>query len=97
MLAQLDHAPEVRTAVADAQQQARLGLASLFHHIDPTLDEQKAWVVGSFYLALLPGVMAQWLIDPDHAPTGRDLAEALRTITADSHRVFTRSWPRTPG
>jgi hypothetical protein len=30
----------------------------------------------------LLGVMAQWLIDPDRAPSGRDLAEALRTIVA---------------
>jgi AcrR family transcriptional regulator len=82
MLAQVDHAPEVRTAVADAQEQARLGLASLFHRIDPTLDQRSAWAVGSFYLALLPGVMAQWLIDPEHAPSARDLTEALRTIAA---------------
>jgi AcrR family transcriptional regulator len=83
MLGQVDHAPEVRKVVADAQQQARVGLASLFHYLDPTLDERSAWAVGSFYLALLPGVMAQWLIDPHHAPSARDLADALRTITAD--------------
>jgi hypothetical protein len=83
MLAQLDHAPEVRRAVADAQERARVGLAALFHRIDPTHDERSAWAVGSFYLALLPGVMAQWLIDPEHAPSGGDLADALRTIVAD--------------
>jgi|Tabmets5t2r1_1033131.scaffolds.fasta_scaffold02495_4 AcrR family transcriptional regulator len=83
LIAQLDRAPEVRTAVADAQERARLGLAALFHGLDPALDEKQARVVGSFYLALLPGVMAQWLIDPEHAPTGHDLAEALRTIVAD--------------
>jgi hypothetical protein len=83
LLAQLDQAPEVRDAVADAQQRARLGLASLFHHLNPDLDEPAAWAVGSFYLALLPGVVAQWLIDPDHAPSARDLAAALRTIAAD--------------
>jgi hypothetical protein len=83
LLSQVDQAPEVRAAVAQAQERARLGLAALFHHLDPTLDEKKAWAVGSFYLALLPGVMAQWLIDPEHAPSGRDLAEALRTIVAD--------------
>jgi AcrR family transcriptional regulator len=83
MLAQLDQAPEVRAAVAEAQEQARMGLAGLFHHLDPALGEQKAWVVGSFYLALLSGVMAQWLIDPEHAPSGHDLAQALRTIVAD--------------
>jgi AcrR family transcriptional regulator len=91
MLAQLDEAPEVREAVAAAQQRARLGLASLFHHLDPTLDGRSAWAVGSFYLALLPGVMAQWLIDPDHAPSGRDLAEALRAIVADVGADRTRS------
>jgi AcrR family transcriptional regulator len=84
LLAQLDHAaPAVRQAVADAQQRARLGLAALFHHLDPVLDEPRALAVGSFYLALLPGVMAQWLIDPEHAPSGRDLTDALRTIVAD--------------
>jgi acyl dehydratase len=83
MLAQLDQAPEVRAAVADAQQRARAGLAAMFHHLDPTLDERTVWAVGSFYLALLPGVMAQWLIDPDRAPSARDLARALQTIVAD--------------
>jgi hypothetical protein len=73
----------VRAAVADAQQRARMGLAALFHHLDPTEDERTASRVGSFYLALLPGVMAQWLIDPEHAPSGHDLAEALRTIATD--------------
>jgi AcrR family transcriptional regulator len=91
MLAQLDQAPEVREAVAAAQQRARLGLASLFHHLDPTLDGRSAWAVGSFHLALLPGVMAQWLIDPDHAPSARDLAEALRAIVADVGADRTRS------
>ncbi|HET9779918.1 MAG TPA: TetR/AcrR family transcriptional regulator [Propionibacteriaceae bacterium] len=80
ILAQIDHDPQVRNAVAEAQQRARLGLAMLFHDIDPSINGQQAHAVGSFYLALLPGVMAQWLIDPDEAPTGRDLAAALQTI-----------------
>jgi AcrR family transcriptional regulator len=83
LMAQIDQAPEVRAAVADAQEQARLGLAALFHHLDPTLEERSAWAVGSFYLALLSGVMAQWLIDPEHAPSSRDLAQALQTVVAD--------------
>ncbi|HZA82892.1 MAG TPA: TetR/AcrR family transcriptional regulator [Actinomycetes bacterium] len=83
LLTEIDQAPEVRKVVAEAQERARLGLASLFHGLDPALDEHTAWVVGSFYLALLPGVMAQWLIDPEHAPSGRDLADALRAILAD--------------
>ena len=80
ILAQIDRDPQVRSAVAEAQQRARLGLAMLFHSIDPSINGEQAHAVGSFYLALLPGVMAQWLIDPDEAPTGRDLADALWTI-----------------
>ena len=44
------------------------------------VDEDSARVVGSFYLALLNGLMVQWLLDPDQAPTGHDVAEALRNI-----------------
>jgi AcrR family transcriptional regulator len=83
MLAQLDRAPEIRPVVAEAQQQARPGLAALFHPSDQTLDQRSAWQLGSFYLALLPGVMAQWLIDPEHAPSARDLTDALRTIVSE--------------
>jgi AcrR family transcriptional regulator len=86
LLAQIDESREVRAAAADAQQQARQGLASLFQHLDPTVDKKTAWRVGSLYLPLLPGVMAQWLIDPEHAPSARDLAEALQTILADLGR-----------
>jgi hypothetical protein len=38
LLAQLDHAPEVRRAVADAQERARSGLAALFHEQLMTCD-----------------------------------------------------------
>jgi hypothetical protein len=30
----------------------------------------------------LSGLMVQWLVDPERAPSGRDMAEALRTILA---------------
>jgi hypothetical protein len=31
---------------------------------------------------VLTGVIAQWLTDPDTAPSGDDLATALRTVAA---------------
>ena len=77
---QAERAPEVRAFLADALQQGREGLAALFQGIDVAVDEKKAWTVGSFYQALLSGVMVQWLIDPGRAPSGHDLAEALRMI-----------------
>jgi AcrR family transcriptional regulator len=87
--AQIDHAPEVRQALTDGLNLARTGLARLFHSIDASVDERSARVVGSFYQALLIGVMQQWLIDPESAPSGRDLADALRIITADTNRENT--------
>jgi AcrR family transcriptional regulator len=80
--AQIERAPEVRAFLADALQQGRLGLAQLFQGIDPTKDEHTAWMVGSLYQALMSGMVVQWLADPERAPSGEDLANALRIITA---------------
>ena len=80
--AQIERAPEVRAFLADALQQGRLGLAELFQGIDPVGDEHTAWMVGSLYQALMSGVVVQWLADPERAPSGDDLANALRIITA---------------
>ena len=79
---QAEHAPEVRAFLADAVQQGRLGLAELFQDISAAVDPHKAWTAGSFYQAPMSGVMVQWLIDPGRAPSGHDLAEALRMILA---------------
>ncbi|MER5323646.1 TetR/AcrR family transcriptional regulator [Streptosporangium roseum] len=42
--------------------------------------DERARVVGSLYQAMLSGVLAQWLVDPGRAPSGRDLADALRVV-----------------
>ncbi|MCW2880847.1 MAG: TetR/AcrR family transcriptional regulator [Sphaerisporangium sp.] len=81
ILAQIEHEPRLRQLIAESTQEARLGLAALFQGLDPIDDEQKAMEVGSYYYALLIGVLAQHLIDPGSAPSGRDLANALHTIT----------------
>jgi AcrR family transcriptional regulator len=75
--------PELREQLAGGQEEARFGLAALFQRIEEsTVDERAARTVGSFYLALLSGLITQWLVDPERAPSGRDLAEGLRTIVA---------------
>jgi len=53
------------------------------HGVDPG-DEKKARVLGSFYQALMSGVIVQWLIDPERAPSAADLAEALRLVSAET-------------
>jgi AcrR family transcriptional regulator len=82
-----EHSPEVRAFLSDALQQGRMGLAALFHDVDPEANERLAATVGSFYQALLSGVWVQWMVDPERSPSGRDLAEALRVITASMEPV----------
>lgn len=85
ILAQSERAPEVRERLADSLTQGRLGLAELFQNIDPAADEHQAWAVGSFYQALLSGVLVQWMVDPDHAPSAHDLTDALRLVAGTVH------------
>ena len=82
LVAETDRQPELRKFFADIQPEAHLGLAEIFHGADPQSDEKTALVVGKLYHAILIGVMAQWLINPESASTGHDLAEALRIIAA---------------
>ncbi|SCG61093.1 TetR/AcrR family transcriptional regulator [Micromonospora inositola] len=83
LIAQMDRAPELREAFATANRQARLGLAEIFHHLDPTTDEAEALTLGAFHQTLLGGLATQWLVDPDSVPTARDLIRAMRTVTAE--------------
>ncbi|MFE6686180.1 TetR/AcrR family transcriptional regulator [Streptomyces sp. NPDC057743] len=38
---------------------------------------------GSVPLALLSGLMLQWLVDPEHAPSGAELVAELRSLTKE--------------
>ncbi|MDZ5443915.1 TetR family transcriptional regulator [Micromonospora sp. 4G57] len=83
LIAQMDRTPELREAFATANRQARLGLAEIFHHLDPATDEAGALALGAFHQALLAGLATQSLVDPDSVPTARDLIRAMRTVTAE--------------
>ncbi len=83
MLGVADRVPEVRTAIASGLQDGRMAWAQLLHGIDPATEPVKAQAVGSVYQALLSGVLVQWLVDPDHAPSAADLTDALRLIATD--------------
>jgi AcrR family transcriptional regulator len=71
----------VRAQLAHGLELARHGLANLFQGLDDGGAGARA--VGTVHQALLSGVMLQWLIDPDHAPSGADLVQGLHLLTAD--------------
>ena len=83
--ARAERSPEVRERIAAGHERARWWLAGLLGGTggaaaDGEEEAAARWAVGSFWLALLNGLMVQWLLDPGRAPTGGDLAEALRRI-----------------
>jgi len=86
--AQAERSPELREQLADGQEQGRYGLVALFRKLqEGAVDEGQARTEGSFYLALVSGLMVQWLVDPERAPSGADVADALRTISENVRPV----------
>ena len=80
VIGQIGHQPQVREHLAMGLAEAREGLVRMFAGPDD-LDDDTVREIGNFYQAVLTGVMAQDLIDPQNAPTARQLARALLRIT----------------
>ena len=79
VIGQIDHQPAVREHLAAGLAEARDGLGRMF--AGPDDDPETVAELGTFYQALLTGVMAQHLIDPPNAPTARQLARALLRVS----------------
>jgi AcrR family transcriptional regulator len=78
---QAEHSPEVRRALADGYEYARHNMAAILLKVDQgDVDAQTARSLGSFLVAVQAGLAAQWLLDPEHSPSGNDVVDALRTI-----------------
>jgi AcrR family transcriptional regulator len=71
--------PEIRAAVADGLEDGRRLWARLLYGVDDT-DEATVRAIGSLHQALVSGVLVQWLIDPDRAPSPAQLALGLKAI-----------------
>ncbi|MFE9888808.1 TetR/AcrR family transcriptional regulator [Streptomyces scopuliridis] len=78
--AQAERFPEIRRQIAEAFELGRTELAADLHGIDGAADGELAHAVGSVHMALVAGLTQQWLIDPERAPSARDVAAGLRAI-----------------
>jgi AcrR family transcriptional regulator len=80
---QAEHSPKVRELMAASLRQGRSGLAAgLLGVAEDTLDGPVERALGSVQLALMSGFLVQWLIDPDNAPSERDIAEGVLRLAA---------------
>jgi hypothetical protein len=66
--------------LADALEEARLGLAAMITGGRPAADPTEARALGSLCLSVLEGLVLQTLIDLERALTARELALAMRTL-----------------
>ncbi|KAB2344678.1 TetR/AcrR family transcriptional regulator [Actinomadura rudentiformis] len=80
MLAYIERDPGLRQTFAKAGKQARMALVDLFGIPASVTDPQEVEKIGAYYQTLLSGLAAQWLLDPETAPCGRDLIEAAQTV-----------------
>ncbi|WP_405602435.1 TetR/AcrR family transcriptional regulator [Streptomyces sp. NBC_01410] len=80
VVSRLDDDEMLRDAIREPQKEGREGLAEGFFGVDPEADPEKARAVGLFCQAMLTGVMIQWMVDPDTAPSAKDLTEGLKAI-----------------
>jgi AcrR family transcriptional regulator len=86
IMVRAEEVPEVRRRLAAAMEGARIALAELFTDVDAQAEPERARQVGSFYYAILSGLMTQWLVDPDNAPSGSDLGAALGEVLSAGSR-----------
>ncbi|MEU9621271.1 MULTISPECIES: TetR/AcrR family transcriptional regulator [unclassified Streptomyces] len=80
VISRIDQDPELRKALAGPQREGRDGLAENMLGIDPETDPERARVAGLFCQALLAGVMVQWLMDSESAPSAQDLTDGLKAV-----------------
>ncbi|MFF2408809.1 TetR/AcrR family transcriptional regulator [Streptomyces sp. NPDC058092] len=80
VVSRIDQDPELQKALAGPQREGRDGLAENMLGIDPETDPEKARVAGLFCQALLAGVMVQWLMDSESAPSAQDLTDGLKAV-----------------
>lgn len=87
LFSQIDRMPEISRALGNNLEVARAELGSLFLDQEhDALDKRTTQAIGKFYHVLLTGLISQWLIDPEHALSARELTSALLTI-AESVQV----------
>jgi AcrR family transcriptional regulator len=93
LFSQIPRMPEIRGALGNNLQVARSELASMFLNKERSaISERTVQTIGKFHHVLLSGLIMQWLIDPEHALSARDLTEAVLSIAEGMQK--TRNAPK---
>ncbi|TCO42558.1 TetR family transcriptional regulator [Kribbella antiqua] len=74
LVGQIDRAEQLRTFLTESQRYARSELGELF---GSSAEGEEQRLLAGLYQAILGGLVMQWLIDPENAPSGADIVAAL--------------------
>ncbi|MGP3688643.1 TetR/AcrR family transcriptional regulator [Streptomyces sp. IBSNAI002] len=78
-----DRMPELRELLAASQAEGRRGLIALLTGTpEEEVTEREERTLGTFYQALLNGLMIQWLFDPKSAASAEEFTEGMRAAAA---------------
>ncbi|MFB9674834.1 TetR/AcrR family transcriptional regulator [Streptosporangium vulgare] len=78
---QAEHYPELRRHLASGQAEGRRGLAAILTGVqEDTVGDDVTRTLGAVQMALMGGVMTQWLLDPEQAPSAAQVVAGLRAI-----------------
>ncbi|MEU9203222.1 helix-turn-helix domain-containing protein [Streptomyces sp. NPDC048332] len=73
--------PDLLALLAAGQREGRRGVAAQLAGVpEAEVAEEEVRGLGSVQLALMSGVMIQWLTDPEEAPDAREIAAGLRAL-----------------
>ncbi|WP_306318814.1 MULTISPECIES: TetR/AcrR family transcriptional regulator [unclassified Streptomyces] len=76
-----DKLPAVREIVAKAQSEGGRGVIPAFMGgEEPPADHPSVDTLGKLYMTLMAGLIAEYMLDPESAPSAEELTEGLRRI-----------------
>ncbi|WP_329123244.1 TetR/AcrR family transcriptional regulator [Streptomyces sp. NBC_01465] len=78
-----DKMPAARDFVGKAQREGGRGVIPIFMGgEEPPADDPRVDTLGKFYMTLISGIIAEYMLDPDTAPTADELTEGMRQLIA---------------
>jgi AcrR family transcriptional regulator len=86
-MVQSEHSPELRAQIAGGIREGRSGMAALLTgRPEQSLPADEVATLGSVQMALMSGVLTQWLVDPSTAPSAEQIAAGVRALAHLSAR-----------
>ncbi len=80
---QAEHNPQLREQLAGGVRAGRSGMAAMLTGTpEDQLDETTVRSLGSVQMALMSGVLTQWLTDPENAPSPEEIVAGIRALNA---------------